>query len=51
MKGIMFFKFDDDGNLLDDAYDKRIQGFLDELIWMAKTLRWGRENVPSKFYT
>ncbi len=43
-------KFDDDGNLLDDAYNKRVTGFLDELVWMATTLRWGRENVPSKFH-
>jgi NAD(P)H-dependent FMN reductase len=42
-------KFDDEGNLLDDAYKKRIGAFLDELVWMASTLRWGRENVPSKF--
>jgi len=38
-------KFDTDGNLLDDAYEKRIAGFLDELVWMASTLRWGRENL------
>lgn len=44
-------KFDDDGNLLDDAYNKRVTGFLDELVWMASTLRWGRENVPSKFHS
>ncbi|HMJ09638.1 MAG TPA: NADPH-dependent FMN reductase [Pyrinomonadaceae bacterium] len=43
-------KFDADGNLLDEAYEKRVEGFLDELIWMATTLRWGRENVPSKFH-
>ena len=43
-------KFDDDGNLLDEAYEKRVTGFLDELVWMATTLRWGRENVPSKFH-
>ena len=43
-------KFDADGNLLDDAYDKRVQGFLDELVWMARTLKWGRENVASKFH-
>lgn len=43
-------KFDADGNLLDDAYDKRIAGFLDELIWMATVLRWGREHVPSKHH-
>jgi NAD(P)H-dependent FMN reductase len=43
-------KFDDDGNLLDPAYERRVKGFIDELIWMATTLRWGRENVPSKFH-
>lgn len=43
-------KFDDHGSLLDPAYDKRVQGFLDELVWMATTLRWGRKNVPSKYH-
>jgi NAD(P)H-dependent FMN reductase len=43
-------KFDADGNLLDEAYEKRVTGFLDELVWMSKTLRWGRENVKSKFH-
>lgn len=43
-------KFDDDGNLLDDAYNQRISDFLDELIWMAGTLRWGRENLSSKHH-
>ena len=43
-------KFDDDGNLTDLAYDKRVQGFLDELVWMARTLRHGRRNFPSKFH-
>ena len=43
-------KFDVDGNLLDDAYNARAKAFLDELIWMATTLRWGRENVASKFH-
>ncbi len=42
--------FDDDGKLLDDAYEKRADGFLDELVWMSSTLRWGRENVPSKYH-
>ena len=44
-------KFDAEGNLLDEAYETRVQGFLDELVWMARTLRWGRENVPSKHHT
>ncbi|MEO7673230.1 MAG: NAD(P)H-dependent oxidoreductase [Pyrinomonadaceae bacterium] len=43
-------KFDGDGNLLDFAYEKRIDGFLDELVWMSRTLRWGRENLPSIFH-
>jgi NAD(P)H-dependent FMN reductase len=43
-------KFDDQGRLLDEAYEKRAAGFLDELVWMARTLRWGRENLPSKFH-
>jgi NAD(P)H-dependent FMN reductase len=43
-------KFDDHGSLLDPAYDKRVQAFLDELVWMATTLRWGRKNVPSKYH-
>lgn len=37
--------FDNDGNLLDNAYLPRIDQFLKELIWMAKTLRHGREHV------
>lgn len=43
-------KFDDDGKLLDTAYNDRVKSLLDELTWMAKTLRWGRNNVPSKFH-
>jgi NAD(P)H-dependent FMN reductase len=38
--------FDEGGNLLDPSYLKRIDKFLKELIWMAKVLRHGRENVP-----
>ena len=43
-------KFDAEGNLLDQAYERRVTSFLDELAWMATTLRWGRRNVPSKFH-
>ncbi|MEP6818770.1 MAG: NAD(P)H-dependent oxidoreductase [bacterium] len=42
--------FDAQGKLLDPAYEKRAKEFLDELVWMATTLKWGRENVPSKFH-
>lgn len=43
-------KFDVDGNLLDTSYEKRAKGFLDELVWMAATLRWGRVNLPSRYH-
>ena len=43
-------KFDEEGNLLDHAYEERISAFLDELVWMATTLRWGRENLSSKYH-
>ena len=37
--------FDESGTLLDESYIKRTGKFLDELVWMAKVLRYGRENV------
>ena len=37
--------FADDGKLLDESYIRRIDKFLKELIWMAKTLRHGREQI------
>src|SRR5215813_6402692 len=37
--------FDAGGRLLDQAYLKRTDKFLKELIWMATVLRYGRENV------
>ena len=43
--------FDANGNLLDPAFDKRAKDFLDELVWMAQVLKWGRENVPSRFHS
>ncbi len=42
--------FDETGRLLDEAYQERAEGFLDEIVWMSKALRWGRENVPSKYH-
>ena len=42
--------FDTDGKLLDPAFEKRAKDFLDELVWMSTVLKWGRENVPSKFH-
>ncbi len=38
--------FDESGKLLDEAYIRRLDKFLKELIWMSKVLKYGRENVP-----
>jgi hypothetical protein len=37
-------RFDESGNLVDDSF-LAIDKFLDELLWMAETLRYGREHV------
>lgn|SRR5215469_11689099 len=38
--------FDEQAKLLDESYVRRLDRFLNELIWMARVLRYGRENVP-----
>jgi NAD(P)H-dependent FMN reductase len=38
--------FDNEGKLLDEAFIGRTEKFLKELIWMARTLRHGREHIP-----
>jgi NAD(P)H-dependent FMN reductase len=38
--------FDNEGKLLDQNYVRRVDKFLDELVWMARVLRYGRENIP-----
>lgn len=38
-------EFDEAGKLKEQAYIRRAEKFLKELIWMAKVLRYGRENV------
>lgn len=40
--------FDEDGKLLDESQTGRLDKFFKELIWMAKTLRYGRENIPAE---
>src|SRR4029079_16340771 len=37
--------FSDEGLLLEESYIRRIDKFLKELIWMAKTLRHGRARI------
>lgn len=34
------------GKIADPAYTGRLDKFLSELVWMARTLRFGRENLP-----
>lgn len=38
--------FDEHGRLLDENFVRRVDGFLNELIWMSKVLRYGRHSVP-----
>ena len=42
--------FDEDGKILDPAFAQRAKDFLDELVWMAQVLKWGRGNVTSKYH-
>jgi NAD(P)H-dependent FMN reductase len=37
--------FDEQGKLLDQNYIERVEKFLNELIWMSRVLRHGRENI------
>ena len=37
--------FSEEGKLLDQSYVRRIDKFLQELVWMARTLRHGREQI------
>src|SRR6266496_6848599 len=37
--------FGEDGKLLDESFVSRTSKFLDELIWMSRVLRYGRENI------
>lgn len=43
-------RFDEQGVLLDKAYEGRVKEFLDELVWMSRVLKWGREQLPSKHH-
>lgn len=40
--------FNESGELLDKTQIGRLDKFFKELIWMAKTLRYGRENVATE---
>jgi NAD(P)H-dependent FMN reductase len=35
------------GKITDPAYSRRVEKFLNELVWMARALRHARENLPA----
>jgi NAD(P)H-dependent FMN reductase len=37
--------FDERGQLLDENFVRRVDIFLNELVWMSKVLRYGREHI------
>lgn len=37
--------FDQSGKILDESYSRKIGKLLEELVWYAKVLKWGRDNV------
>jgi NAD(P)H-dependent FMN reductase len=38
--------FDESGNIIEEeTWSKRADGFVSELLWMARALKWGRDNV------
>lgn len=39
--------FDSSGQITAPAYADRVGKFLDELVWMARALRFARENLPA----
>src|SRR4029077_11167163 len=42
--------FDEQGQLLDQSYVRRVDKFLNELTWMARVLRDGREKIASAYH-
>lgn len=42
--------FDEEGKLLNDKYRDYIKGAWQELIWMTKVLKQGRDNEPSRYH-
>lgn len=42
--------FDEEGKITDNKYPDYIKATYQELIWMAKVLKWGRENLPSRHH-
>ncbi len=42
--------FDEKGEIKDKAYERRVERAYTELIWMAKALKWGRENLKGIYH-
>lgn len=45
--------FDENGEIKEEFKEKYVKmsaNFLEELVWMAKVMRWGRENLPSQYH-
>jgi NAD(P)H-dependent FMN reductase len=42
--------FEENGAVKDEGYIRRIERAYEELIWMAKSLKWGRENLKSIYH-
>ncbi len=42
--------FNEKSELLDQAYIKRIKRSYEELIWLAKALKYGRDNIDSQYH-
>ena len=42
--------FNEDGTIKDEGYIRRIERAYAELIWMARSLKWGRENLESIYH-
>lgn len=43
--------FNEDGTIKDHAVFERVKDAYTELIWLARTLKWGRENLASKYHS
>lgn len=42
--------FDESGQPTNEKLEPSIEKSLDELVWYAKTLKWGRENLPNNHH-
>jgi hypothetical protein len=42
--------FDDEGTLLNPSYREYVKAAWEELIWMSKTLQYGRDEILNKHH-